>query len=68
MHCGATLAYGASISTISLLSKCLHWDMQARRDEGGDTLVRSLLKQLQEHREDDWVEWVVQGRWPPQRI
>ncbi|GAB4821810.1 hypothetical protein N2152v2_008856 [Parachlorella kessleri] len=34
--------------------------LAARREEGGDTLVRALLRQLQEHREDDWVEWVIQ--------
>jgi hypothetical protein len=36
--------------------------VQTRRDDGGDRLARALLVQLQEHREDDWVDWAISGK------
>lgn len=35
--------------------------VQNKREEGGGKVVRALLSQLQEHREDDWVEWIIYG-------
>lgn len=37
------------------------WLLQLRREEGGDRLVRAMLTQLQAHREDYWVEWIISG-------